>query len=77
MKSFGATCPSLPLPQLFARDEIETFISIDSGLVPVANSFNKKLTILGSSPTWEVLKMRQFCQQDFLSALFKAELCSQ
>ena len=76
MKTLGATCPSISLPQLLARDEIQNFISLDSGLMPVVASFNKKLTVLGSYPTWVTLKLRQFCNRDFISRLCEANLFS-
>ena len=64
MKQLGATCPSLPIAQLLASDEFDFLVSLDSAYVPVARAFNKKITILGSQPTWSTLPVRQFdCKQ--------------
>ncbi|MFZ4115097.1 MAG: hypothetical protein ACOYK6_00060 [Chthoniobacterales bacterium] len=74
MKQLGATCPSLTIPHLFARDEFDFLVSIDSAFVPIAKAFNKRITILGSQPTWSTMKVRQFCSEDFLLKIMQESI---
>ncbi|HLB34179.1 MAG: hypothetical protein A3F67_00610 [Verrucomicrobia bacterium RIFCSPHIGHO2_12_FULL_41_10] len=68
MKNLGTSIPSLPLPQLLARDELTQVISLDSGVAPVAAAFNKPFILLGNQPSWSVIRLRQFCDNNFLIA---------
>lgn len=74
MKNLGATCPSFTLSEMFARDEFDFLISIDSAFVPVAKAFNKKITILGTQPTWSTMKVRNFCSDEFMHELLHTSL---
>lgn len=74
MKHLGATCPSLSLTQLLARDEFNLLVSLDSAFVPVAEAFNKKIIILGTQPTWSTIQARKFCDESFMLHLFQAPL---
>lgn len=69
MKQIGTTCPSLDMTVLLARNEFHILTSIDSGMIPVAAAFEKKITILGTQPTWLTMKIRSFCDIDFISRL--------
>lgn len=74
MKTINVTCPSLPLPELLARDEIDSLIAIDSGLIPVAKAFQKPLRILGKSLSWSILKTRSFRDVNFLKMMTTTSL---
>lgn len=74
MKELGVAPAALSLAELLARDEFDFLISIDSGLVPIAEAFNKKITLLGTHPTWSVRKLRQFCDRSFLEQLASSPL---
>ena len=41
MKNFATTIPSLTLAQLLSRDELTTVVSVDSGIAPIAEAFEK------------------------------------
>lgn len=74
MKQLGATCPSLSIAQLLARDEFSFLVSIDSAFVPVAAAFNKKIIILGSQPTWSTIQVRKFCDEKFILDLLQTPM---
>jgi hypothetical protein len=71
MRAIGVTFPCLPLPLLLARKEFDQIVSIDSGLVPVAKAFQKKIRILGESRSWSVIQSRQFRNRDFFEKIFQ------
>ncbi|MFI0347495.1 MAG: hypothetical protein ACH346_01800 [Chthoniobacterales bacterium] len=71
IKTLNASGPSLSLPQLLARDEIDSLISIDTGMVPVAEAFQKPIKLLGNHPSWSVIRLRQFRDSEFLAAITK------
>jgi hypothetical protein len=74
IKSLGGGIVSLSLPELLARDEFDYLISTDSGIVPVAEAFHKKVTLLGTHPTWTVRKLHQFCNRHFIEQLVASPL---
>jgi hypothetical protein len=74
MKSLGATCPSFPITELFARDEFDFFVSLDSAYVPVAKAFDKRITILGTQPSWSAIPVRKFCSDEFITHLDQTHL---
>lgn len=69
IKLLNVSCPSMSIPQLLSRDEFDSVISIDSGLVPLAKAFNKPIKILGDRPTWSVLKTRLFRDSNFITSI--------
>lgn len=73
MKSLGAGPTSLSLTELLVRDEFDFFISLDASLVPIAEAFHKKITLLGTHPTWTLRKLHQFCDRHFLEQLITHE----
>ncbi len=74
IKSLGGSLATLSLPELLARDEFDYLISLDSGMVPVAEAFHKKITLLGSHPTWTIRKLHQFCNRNFIEQLIASPL---
>ena len=74
MKTLNATCPSLFLPHLLASNAIDSLISIDSGIVPLAAAFKKPVRILGNSPSWSVILQRCFRNSDFIKAMAGGKL---
>ncbi|MBX9742741.1 MAG: hypothetical protein K2W99_04300 [Chthoniobacterales bacterium] len=69
LKTIGISSLAPALPDLLARDEFDFLITMDSGLVPLAEAFHKRVTLLGTHPTWTIKKLRQFCDRDFLEKL--------
>lgn len=74
LKMLGSTMPCLPLPRLLARKEFTQLVSLDSGMVPVARSFNKPIQILGKKRDWSVIQLRQFRNADFFKKIFEKEI---
>jgi hypothetical protein len=71
MKNLGATCPTFSIAELFARDEFDFFVSLDSAYVPVAKAFGRRITILGTQPTWSTIQVRKFCSNEFISHILQ------
>ena len=67
-----------PATDTAAKQEIESLAAqlqgIDSAFVPVAKAFNKKITILGTQPTWSTMKVRNFCSDEFMYELLQQSL---
>lgn len=76
MKNLGATCPSFTIAEMLARDEFDLLVSIDSAFVPVAEAFNKKITIFGTQPTWSTIHVRKFCSNEFMDHLLHTTITS-
>lgn len=74
LRTLGASPVAFFLPELLARDEFDFLITMDSGIVPLAEAFHKRVTLLGTHPTWTVKKLHYFCHREFLEKLANGEV---